>query len=135
MIFTEKFLIFTNRICTTYALVFKMIKLEDSLYLRGCITINCQTCGSKKMGLFLTMLWIIWLALLVWASIARVVWFSLASFLCLLMGLRSSRVAGLTWAHIIQRTGLAWFPGGVFRAPKEAASVRKYFSSLVFAHV
>lgn len=136
MMVTDKFLIFTNRICTTCPLLFKMIKLEDSLYLRGCITINHQTCGSKPMGLFLTVLWIIWLALLVWACMARAVWFSLASFSCLVIGLMSSRVTGLTWAHvIIQQTNLALFTGGVFRALKEQALVHKYFSSLSFHHI
>lgn len=136
MIFTDKFLTFTNRICTMCPLHFKMIKLEGSLDLRGCVTISHQTCGSKPMGLFLEVLWIMWPALLVWASMARGVWFSLALFSGLLIGLRASRVTGLTWAHvIIQQTCLALFTGGVFRSPKEQASVHKYFSNLSFRHI
>lgn len=68
------------------------------------------------------MLWIIWQALLVWVIMAGAAWFSVTSFSCLVIGLMSFRVTGLTWVHvIIQQTSLTLFYRWCFQDSQAAS--------------
>ena len=88
---------------------------------------------------FLMDLWIIWTALLAWASMARAVWSSMASLTCLIAGFISSRMTDRDNLGTGQHIRLGLFIYGGFRVPKSNKRAQglmlKNFSSLGFGHI